>query len=140
MRAGGVAVSIATYSTLALAFAKKGDVEQVERLRELLDADQIPLNEYFVCAQLEVYGSCRPRLPQRAEEVFREGIASGLTANWHMAKSAWAGFGDARGGDLAGAWLRFLGLGATQHGSSIDLGRRGAVHFCYCEYASSPDV
>lgn len=85
MRAHGVGANIATYSTIALAFAKKGDVEQVESLRALLDADQIPVNEYFICAQLEAYSACRPRQPQRAEKVFRDGIGSGLTANWHMA-------------------------------------------------------
>jgi pentatricopeptide repeat protein len=117
MRAHGVGTNIATYSTLALAFAKKGDVEQVENLRLLLDVDQIPVNEYFICAQLEAYSACRPRLPQRAEKVFREGIGSGLTANWHMANRLGKVLGT-----RAVEVLQELGCGSWDLGSlSIDV-------------------
>jgi len=47
-------------------------------------AEGIPVNEYFLCAQLSSYGKARPRQGVKATYAFRKGLAQGLQINEHI--------------------------------------------------------
>lgn len=98
MRSEGLTPHIVAYAALARPYAYRGDWVKVENIAQTMAADQVENNEYFLYAQILAYGVARPKQPERAEECFRQAIASGMKANDHV----------------AGALCRALGRGRCQ--------------------------
>jgi len=84
MRAHGLRPHIVAYAALARPFAYRGDWVKVESIRQSMAADGVALNEYFLYAQLLAYAVARPRQTDRAEQCFREALATGMDANDHV--------------------------------------------------------
>jgi len=84
MRANGLRPHIVAYAALARPFAYRGDWIKVESIRQSMAADGVVMNEYFLYAQLLAYAVARPRQTDRAEQCFREALATGLEANDHV--------------------------------------------------------
>mmetsp|Transcript_20836 Transcript_20836/g.33197 ORF Transcript_20836/g.33197 Transcript_20836/m.33197 type:complete len:555 (-) Transcript_20836:71-1735(-) len=81
MRARGVRPHIVTYATLARPFAERGDYHKVEQLEQMMVAEGIAVNEYFLYAQLIAYGKARPKQTAKASEAFKRHFARGLRMN-----------------------------------------------------------
>ncbi|CAE8605124.1 unnamed protein product, partial [Polarella glacialis] len=81
MREEGVAQDAATFTTMALLYARRGDFDRVEDLMfEAREAGFPRLEREYSCL-LSAYANARPREPKRAERVFRDMVTEGVAPN-----------------------------------------------------------
>merc|ERR1712046_51708 len=115
MKAQQVSPDAATYATLALPYAKRGDIERVEELMHQSRAAGHVRREREYSRLLSAYANAYPRDHTRAERVFREMIASGIKPNGHIFRFLRLAMGFARANDL----VQDLGFPAMQRPSGL---------------------
>lgn len=96
MRNNGIRSHIVVYGALARPFAYQGEWEEVERIAEEMEAEGIKMNDYFLYTMLLAYSRAKPRRPDKAEMVFCDAMAKGLTPNDRIIKALSTSVGRAR--------------------------------------------
>merc|ERR1719277_2568526 len=102
MKAQGIKSHIVVYAALARPFAYQGDWMEVERIRKEMEGEGIVVNDYFLYTQILAYGRAKPRQPDRAEIVFCDAVASGLSPNEQVFKALGTAVGRSRCSQLSG--------------------------------------
>jgi len=88
MKRRGIKSHIVVYGALARPFAYRGDWAEVERIRDMMLAeDGIKMNDYFLYTLLLSYSRAKPRESRRAEAEFRRAMEGGIAANDNLIKA-----------------------------------------------------